>query len=48
MGTNYGTVNMDNRQQTMFNQSGQTVGGDQDNAGSDMTSDEKKDAEEPG
>jgi tetratricopeptide (TPR) repeat protein len=48
MVTNYGTVNMDNRQQTMFNQSGQTVGGDQDNAGSDMTSDEKKDAEEPG
>jgi hypothetical protein len=43
MGTNYGTVNMDNRQQTMFNQSGQTVGGDQYNSGRDMSIGGKKD-----
>jgi hypothetical protein len=42
MGTNLGTVNMDNRRQSVFNQSGQHVGGDQHNTGRDMNIGDKK------
>lgn len=42
MGTNLGTVNMDNRTQSIFDQSGQQVGGDQHNAGRDITIGDKK------
>jgi hypothetical protein len=45
MGTNYGNVNMDNRQQSLFNQSGQHVQGSQYNAGGDMSFGDKNDTQ---